>query len=220
MDIVDARIAPSKYTEILGLSEIKSFLSSRVLFLVTGNVHKFNEARFILSEYGVALCMMKKIDLVEYQDDNVETIAMASSKDAVERFNLPVAVEDAGLLIRALNGFPGPYSSYVYRTIGNPKILKLMEGVNNRDAYFKSAVAFNTPHMDEPLCFVGKVKGTIVKKERGVSGFGFDPIFIPLGSSKTFAEMTVREKNRFSHRALAFREFAKWYSLGITPQKS
>jgi XTP/dITP diphosphohydrolase len=164
--------------------------------------------------------MIKKNDLVEYQDDNVENIAMASSIDAVERLNLPVAVEDTGLLIESLNGFPGPYSSYVYRTIGNPKILKLMEGVKNRGAYFKSAVAFTTPYMDEPLCFIGKVKGKIVKKERGISGFGFDPIFIPLGSSKTFAEMTVREKNRFSHRALAFREFAKWYSLGISPQKS
>lgn len=199
---------------------INGISSSRTLFLVTSNVNKFNEARFVLRDHGLALCMIKKIDIVEHQDDNIESIAKASSINAAKRLNLPVIVEDAGLSIEALNGFPGPYSSYVYRTIGNLKILKLLEGVENRDAYFTSAVAYNTAQMDEPLCFVGKVKGQILRRERGISGFGFDPIFTPLKCSKTFAEMTVREKNRFSHRALAFREFAKWYSRGINTEKS
>ncbi len=182
----------------------------RVVFLVTSNIHKFNEARKVLSKYKIATAMLKKLDVVEIQDDNIENVAKASAVDAVKKCNLPVMVEDAGLFIKALKGFPGPYSSYVYRTIGNDGILKLMENIANRNASFKSVVAFLTPTMDKPLCFSGVAQGKIVKEKHGSGGFGFDPIFKPLKSSKTFAEMTFEEKNQHSHRALAFREFAEW----------
>jgi len=190
---------------------MRSFPRGRVAFFVTGNVHKFNEARRVLAEYKVATAMLK-IETVEIQDDNLESIAKASAIDAVKKCGLPVFVEDAGLFIEALNGFPGPYSSYVYRTIGTKGILKLMENVDKRDAYFQSMVAFSSPE-EEPKCFQGRVEGKISMEERGSSGFGFDPVFEPSGGRKrTFAEMTTTEKNEYSHRAKALRKFAEWYA--------
>ena len=182
----------------------------KVAFFATGNVHKFNEARFVFSEFKVAVAMLK-VKTVEIQDSDIENIAVASALDAVKKCSLPIVVEDAGLFIRALNGFPGPYSSYVFQTIGVNGVLKLMKDIDDREAYFHSVVAFCRPR-EKPIMFHGKVEGRIVHEERGDEGFGFDPIFTPLkGGGKTFAEMGLEEKNRFSHRALALRNFAEWY---------
>ncbi len=189
-----------------------SFPRGKVVFLVTGNIHKFNEVRLVLSEYRIATAMMKRVGAIEIQHDNIEEIAKASAKDAVKKCNLPVVVEDAGLFIEALKGFPGPYSSYVYRTIGNNGILKLMKNVTNRNACFKSVAAYLEPSMDKPSCFEGDVKGEIFVEKHGDQGFGFDPIFKPLGSSIALAEMAVDVKNKLSHRASAFHKFAKWYT--------
>lgn len=187
-------------------------MKRRVVFLVTSNIHKFEEIRRVLSRFSIVSAMLKTVDAVEIQDDSIEDIAKASARDAVKKCRLPVIVEDAGLFIQTLGGFPGPYSSYVYRTIGNDGILKLMEEVLNRNAYFKSTVAFACPSMEEPLCFTEEVKGGIAEERRGKRGFGFDPIFVPINSRKTFAEMTLKEKNRHSHRALSVGEFAKWFA--------
>jgi XTP/dITP diphosphohydrolase len=188
--------------------------SRRTVFLATSNIHKFNEVRNLLGQQNIGTAMLPKIDPVEIQDEHLENIAAASAKDAVKKSNLPVVVEDAGLFVDTLQGFPGPYSSYVLRTIGNAGILKLMECATNRSAYFKSSVVFVNPDTDDQRQFTGKVSGEIAAKEKGAQGFGFDPIFLPRTSSKTFAEMTTDEKNRISHRASAFRKFAKWYSQG------
>ena len=186
-------------------------LKGKVAFFVTTNFHKFNEARQVLAKHGVAAAMLK-IEAIEIQDDDLEKIAKASVRDAVEKSGLPVLVEDAGLFIETLNGFPGPYSSYVYRTLGTKGILKFMEGIAKRNAYFHSVVAFYGPERASPKCFHGKVEGKITLKERGNQGFGFDPIFEPKGGvGKTFAEMITTEKNKFSHRAQALRKFAAWY---------
>jgi len=184
----------------------------RVAFFVTGNIHKFNEACQVLAEYKVATAMLK-IGTVEIQDDSIDSIAKATARDAAKKCGLRVIVEDAGLFIEALNGFPGPYSSYVHRTIGNRGILKLMENAEKRDAHFDSVVAFCSPEVESPRCFHGKAEGKISLEARGKLGFGFDPIFEPsAGRGKTFAEMTMTEKNRCSHRAQALRKFAKWYT--------
>ena len=186
-------------------------LKGKVAFFVTTNFHKFNEARRVLAEHGVVAALLR-IEAIEVQDDDLEEIAEASVRDAVEKSGLPVLVEDAGLFIGVLKGFPGPYSSYVYRTLGTKGVLKLMEGIAKRNAYFCSVVAFYSPERASPKCFHGKVEGEITLKERGNQGFGFDPIFEPKGGvGKTFAEMTTTEKNRFSHRAQALRKFAAWY---------
>jgi XTP/dITP diphosphohydrolase len=193
------------------LKSTRRFPRGRVAFFVTGNIHKFNEARQVLAEYKVATAMLK-IGTVEIQDDSIEKIAKATATEAVKKCSLPVIVEDAGLFIEVLNGFPGPYSSYAYRTIGTRGILKLMKNKEKRDAHFHSVVAFCSPE-EPPRCFHGKVKGKISLQAQGNLGFGFDPIFEPSASrGKTFAEMTLMEKNKHSHRAEALQKFARWYT--------
>jgi len=183
----------------------------KVIFLATGNIHKFNEARLVLDDFGLSTVMLN-IKTLEIQADDVENIAKASAIDAVKKCHLPIIVEDAGLHIYALNGFPGPYSSYIFRTIGTKGILKLMKDVEKRNASFDSVIVFHSPERKSPKCFHEKVKGEIAKKRRGFKGFGFDPIFLPReGGGKNFAEMSTTEKNIYSHRAKALRKFAEWY---------
>ena len=194
-------------------SVLNSFPRGRIVFFVTSNIHKFNEAREVLSQYGLATAMLR-IAAVEIQDDSLENIAKVTAIEAVENCCLPIIVEDAGLFIEALNGFPGPYSSYVYRSIGTKGVLKLMENVERRDAHFHSVVAFSSPE-EGPRCFHGKANGKISMKVRGEFGFGFDPIFeTSEDRNRTFAEMRMPEKNTHSHRAEALQKFAKWYKSG------
>jgi XTP/dITP diphosphohydrolase len=187
------------------------FPFGKVAYFVTTNIHKFQEAHRVLSEYKLATAKLK-VEAVEIQDDSLINIAKFSALDAVKNCGLPVFVEDAGLFVEALGGFPGPYSAYVYRTVGTKGILKLMKNNEKRDAHFQSVIAFCSPEQ-EPICFTGKVEGKISVKEQGTLGFGYDPIFAPnAGDGGTFAEITTEEKNRMSHRAEALRKFAEWYS--------
>lgn len=181
----------------------------KVLFATT-NEHKFLEAQSIMKEYGVELVFLARKGL-EVQSDSIEEIANRSAVFSSSDARVPVVVEDAGLFVDALKGFPGPYSSYVFRTLGCDGILRLLEGNPDRKASFVSAVAFCEPN-NPPICFSAATEGMIEPEARGSAGFGFDPIFMPAGGgTKTFAEMTVSEKNRQSHRAKAFRRFAEWY---------
>jgi XTP/dITP diphosphohydrolase len=189
-------------------------LTGKVVFFATGNINKYKEARSILRTYGIALGMLKlKGD--EIQSDSLQEIAENSVKYAYSKSGLPIFVEDAGLFVDALSGFPGPYAAYVYKTIHNSGIVKLMEGITDRSATFRSVISFcGEENPTKPQSFIGESKGIITTAERraeGKSGFGFDPIFQPDGSSGTFAEMTIFEKNGYSHRANAIRKFAEWY---------
>ncbi len=171
-------------------------------------------SRSILSQHGIAVGMLKlKGD--EIQSESLKEIAQKSALNAYKRCGLPIFVEDAGLFIESLSGFPGPYAAYVFHTIQNSGILKLLENSKDRHANFQSVIAYcDSQNPFEPLCFDGESKGVITLVEhieQGKSGFGFDPIFQPKGSIKTFAEMTIEEKNSYSHRAAAIRKFAKWY---------
>jgi XTP/dITP diphosphohydrolase len=192
-----------------GLHEV--FLRCKIVYFVTSNVHKFQEVRRLLVEHKITTAMLH-VEAVEIQDDNLEEIAKYSAQDAVKNCGLPIFVEDAGLFVDALDGFPGPYSKYVYNTVGISGILKLMENIDQRNAHFQSVIAYSSPD-EQPICFVGKVKGKLILNERGTSGFGYDPIFEPAdGDGRTFAEMTTAEKNTISHRAEAIRKFAEWIS--------
>ena len=188
-------------------------IEGKVVFFATGNINKFNEARSILSPYGISIGLLRmKGD--EIQSDTLEEIAKSSAINAFKRTHLPIFVEDAGLFIEALNGFPGPYSAYVYKTIHNSGILKLMEKTRERRAEFQSVIAYCDQTFPEPQCFKGESKGEITLAERKLQShppFGFDPIFQPIGSEKSFAQMTIEEKNGFSHRAIAIQKFAKWF---------
>ena len=116
-------------------------------------------------------------------------------------------LEDAGLFVQALGGFPGVYSAYVQKTVGNAGILRLMEGEVDRAAYFKSVVAYIEPGMETRL-FSGEVHGQIGFEPRGNLGFGYDPIFYVNGIS--LAEMDLEKKNQISHRAKSMRALYEW----------
>jgi len=179
----------------------------RRIYFATSNKNKFNEASRILEKYGYELVLFS-FDKKELQSTDLGEIALQSALIAYTYVNAPVVVEDSGLFIKALNGFPGPFSSYVYKTIGVKGVLKLMKGVTDRSAYFEAAVAIVMPPFER--VFKGSVYGRIADSPRGTGGFGFDPIFIPENEDKTFAEMSVEEKNKYSHRARAFEKLGIW----------
>jgi XTP/dITP diphosphohydrolase len=188
-------------------------LEGRVIFFATNNVNKFNEARRVFADYQIAVGMLR-VKTAEIQNENLEEIAKTSAVGAFKQCSLPVIVEDAGLFVEALNGFPGPYAAYVYKAIGNEGILILLRNAKDRNAKFQSAIAYCSSGMKNPKCFSGEAIGEITREERRretASGFGFDPIFKPANSRKTFAEMTIAEKNKHSHRAKALEQFAEWY---------
>ena len=111
------------------------------------------------------------------------------------------------MFIDSLDGFPGPYSSYVYDTIGNKGIMKLLENSQVRDAKFVSIIAYCDDNRNVQLfesSIPGKISSTI---ETG--GWGYDPIFIPAGESKTYAN--VSDKDKFSHRAASLEKFSSWF---------
>ena len=146
----------------------------------------------------------------EIQSTNLEEIARFAAEEAAKKHNRTVVVEDSGLFVRALNGFPGPFSSYVHATIGVEGFLRLMSQKRRREAYFKASLAIASPS-DSCIEFSGKVNGKISHKSAGTKGFGFDPVFIPNGGRKTFAQGGSQFKDKYSHRAIAFRKLALWY---------
>ncbi len=171
-----------------------------VLGIATRNMHKVEEINNVLGACGYRVEPVEAPKL-EIQSESLEEIALHAAVTALHYHGEPVIVEDAGLFIEALNGFPGPYSSYVYKTIGIRGLLKLLQGVGDRRAYFYSVIALATKRGVN--LFTGRVDGVITEEPRGSGGFGFDPVFKPMGSDKTFGEMSLEEKNMFSHRARA-----------------
>jgi len=176
------------------------------IIFVTGNLHKVKEARDILSPLGITM-EQSDCGYPELQADDLEEIAKFGAKWAANKLNSEVMVDDSGLFIEALGGFPGPYSAYVFDKIGNKRILKLMESEENRSAFFKCVIGYCRPN-EEALVFLGEVSGKIAREIRGSAGFGYDPIFEVNG--KTFGEMKEEEKNRLSHRYRALVKFAEW----------
>ncbi|MFN4336445.1 MAG: XTP/dITP diphosphatase [Candidatus Nitrosocaldus sp.] len=186
--------------------QVRYYKMDRLVF-VTSNHNKFREVKAILEEYGIDV-EHSQLEMVEIQAMRVEDIASAKAKKAYEMLQRSVIVEDDALTINALNGFPGPYSSYVFKTIGNEGIIRLMHSIDDRRASFVSVIAYCYSNDVEPVIFIGKVDGIIADSIRG-KGWGYDPIFIPNCNSRTYAEMGD-EKNRVSHRRLALARFARW----------
>ncbi|MDX1596666.1 MAG: RdgB/HAM1 family non-canonical purine NTP pyrophosphatase [Nitrosopumilaceae archaeon] len=176
---------------------------SSELFFVSSNKHKYQEAKQILKDYGIHLKLSKQ-NLQEIQSDSIKKISQHKAKQAFEKLKKPVIVEDDSLEIDSLNGFPGPYSSYVFKTIGNNGILQLIK--ENRNAKFHSTITFCDKN--NLISFSGVIAGTISKKPKGTQ-WGYDPIFIPKNNSKTFAQIEI--KNKLSHRFSALKKFSNWY---------
>jgi len=174
---------------------------------VTNNPNKASESVFILREMGINIEPVL-IKIPEIQSDDLTEIAKFRAKEAYRRLKRPVIVEDAGLFINALNGFPGPYSSYVFKTIGIDGVLKIMKGVKNRKAIFKSVIAFHNGK--RIITFVGEVEGKISFKPKG-SSWGFDPIFEPKGfKGLTYGQLPREVKNKISHRRKALEKLAHY----------
>ena len=176
------------------------------LFFASSNENKFQEAERILSDLGVQINFYKTI-LEEIQSNDLNDIAEKKAINAYDLIQKPVIIEDDGLFINSLNGFPGPYSSYAYDTIGNKGIMNLLEKSQVRDANFVSIIAYCDNDYGVKLfesSIPGKISSVIEK-----GGWGYDPIFIPDGESKTYAN--VSDKDKFSHRAAALTKFSNWF---------
>jgi XTP/dITP diphosphohydrolase len=183
------------------------------IWFATSNGHKFEEARFALRPFGIKLGRLWEKG-TEIQSNDVREIARRAALEAFGRVKKPLFVEDSGLFVASLGGFPGPYASFVNRTLGPASIITLMEGVRRRNAEFISAVAFcNDP--SAARVFVGRLKGEVAVTMRGSNGFGFDPIFIPTGRVRTMAEMSLKEKAEISHRSLALRALGAWLNSNL-----
>jgi XTP/dITP diphosphohydrolase len=175
------------------------------LFFASTNKNKYREAKEILAKFDITLRFFK-FSALEIQSDSIVNIARQKVLDAHKKCKFAVIVEDDGLFIDSLGGFPGPYSSYVFKTIGNAGVINLVK--TQRKADFVSVIAFCDNHR-RPVFFEGKTKGRISARPRG-KGWGYDPIFVPDGTSKTYAQMS--EKNTISHRYRALKKFASWFS--------
>ena len=173
------------------------------LYFVSSNNHKFQEAKIILDSFGIKLGFIKST-LEEIQSNSLKEIALCKAKDAFSKCKKPLIIEDDGIFINSLNGFPGPYSSYIFKTIGNKGILNLLK--QNRKAKFVSIITYCDKHILQS--FDAKIDGSISKSVKG-KGWGYDPIFIPNNLQKTFAELN--NKNELSHRYKALKKFSKWY---------
>jgi XTP/dITP diphosphohydrolase len=181
------------------------------VYFVTGNRSKYLEAAHVASTLGVVLRHLR-MEKWEIQSKSLSEIASCSAERAAESTGRKVVTEDAGFFVEELDGFPGPYSSFVFDTLGIDGIQSLLRNVRNREASFQAAVAFCAPGK-APICFKGTTRGTVSARPKGRHGFGFDPIFVPReGDGRTFGEMRTKEKNSYSHRAKAFSKFCKWFS--------
>ena len=199
------------------------------LGFITSNQGKLQELQTSLAPLGHEVIQLK-IDYPELQANSIEAVAQFGLewiKNNTEPNNAEIDpykgldlifLEDSGLFIEALNNFPGVYSKFVFTTIGLSGILDLLKNEPNRNAHFESCIAVCAPNPiigtddegNKLLFFKGISNGTITTEPRGNMGFGFDPIFKPKETEKTFAEMTPEIKNRYSHRGAAIDKFAQY----------
>jgi inosine triphosphate pyrophosphatase len=195
------------------------------ILLVTGNKGKLFEIQKILQ--GVAVVENIALDLPELQGASALEISKEKGREAFRLLRRPVLIEDTSLCFNGLNGLPGPYIKWFFDKLSCDGLVKMLDGFEDKSAYASCIFTYCTGP-DDVRSFEGRCHGSIVKP-RGVTGFGWDPIFQPseeLSASlvdassptneilkKTFAEMTGEEKNRISHRAKAL-ALVKEFFLG------
>ena len=155
----------------------------KTITYVTGNWAKIESAKKALEPLGFTVDNVK-MDTPEIQADDVVEVSKYSAKWACEKLNKPVLKNDSGLFVEGLKGFPGVYTRFVDETIGEDGLLKLMENIENRNAYFKESIAYCEPG-GEPVVFEGITKGRIDTKKSGTYGWSWDFVFIPEGETKT-----------------------------------
>jgi len=180
-----------------------------IIYFVTQNEHKFNEVLNIFSQEKMKFELKHcKLKIIEIQADSNKDVALYKVKCIKDKIHGSFFIEDAGFYVdHPLNGFPGVYSSYVFKTIGNKGIIKLIDDFEHTKAHFSALIGFFSKVTDKISLFEGKVDGRLSPEIRGDKGFGFDPIFIPNERpDKTFGELTIEEKNKISHRGRALKQ--------------
>lgn len=150
----------------------------------------------------------------EENGDTLESNARLKAVAAHQLTGLPALADDTGLFVSALGGAPGVFSA---RFAGEPsdsaanirKLLNLLQTQTSREAWFETVLCLEG-FPGAPVFLKGRLNGTIASEPRGTNGFGYDPVFIPEGETRTLAEMTATEKNAISHRGIAIRQFLNW----------
>lgn len=174
----------------------------------TNNAHKLEEIRVILGSKFKILSLEEigcNEELLE-ERDTLEGNSLQKAEYVFQKYKVACFADDTGLEVEELNGAPGVYSARYAGEQRNSErnmnlLLKNLEGKGNRKARFRTVITLI--QSKEVHQFEGIVKGTILKERKGKGGFGYDPIFMPVGYSKTLAEMSMEEKNQISHRARA-----------------
>ncbi|WP_400262372.1 non-canonical purine NTP diphosphatase [Sphingobacterium sp. SG20118] len=184
------------------------------LIFATNNAHKLDEVQAIVGEQF----LLKSLADIDCHDDIPETgvtfheNAKQKTDFLVNKYGLNCFGDDSGLEIDALNGEPGVYSARYSGTRDMQKnislVLEKLTHESNRNARFKTVISLYLNQ--QQYFFEGSIEGKIIMELKGTDGFGYDPIFIPNGFSKTFAEMTAEEKNKISHRAIAVSKLAEF----------
>jgi len=174
------------------------------IIFATGNKDKLREAEHIL---GIEV-KGTELEVDEIQSLDPIKVVIRKARDYYKLLGKPVFVEDSTAIFKALNKLPGPYLKDFYESLGNEGITKLLDG-KDRTAEASTIVVY-VDNFGKEHVFIGKLNGSIAKQPRGDKGWGWDPVFIPEGSSKTFGEMEESEKNKYSMRAKALKLFKKW----------
>ena len=182
----------------------------------TNNAHKLEEVTAILGD-KIELLSMKDIhchaDIPETAD-TLEGNALLKARYIFENYNMDCFADDTGLEVEALDGAPGVYSARYAGGEGHDaqanmlKLLHELDGKENRKAQFRTAISLILDGKE--YLFEGVIKGEIIKEKRGDSGFGYDPVFMPEGYDRTFAELGNDIKNQISHRALAVQKLCEF----------
>ncbi len=172
-------------------------VSLKQILFATSNKEKLREFREILKTNVVQI----ELELLEPQAIDVDEVAREKAMQAYRALRKPVLVEDTGLFIHAWNGFPGALVKLVIKSAGLNGLLGMLGAQKDRYATAKTAIAFYDGK--KVHVFSGSIDGVISNEARGASGFGWDPIFIPKGYEKSFAELSGDSKNRISMRSIA-----------------
>ena len=176
------------------------------LYFVTGNKNKLREIQEVFKDFKEIKQL--DIDLPELQDIDPKEIIKAKLKEALKHKQKRLIVEDTSLYLEALNGLPGPLIKWFMKTIGNQGIYELTSKLGNNNAEAKTIIGY-AENPETIRFFEGTIRGTIVCPESD-SDFGWDPIFRPIGHTKSFAEMTKQEKNEISMRKIALNQLKEY----------
>ena len=188
------------------------------LCFASNNKHKLEEIQNVVGRKFeiLSLADIKCNQELPETRNTLEGNSLQKAEYVLQHYNTPCFADDTGLEVEALNGAPGVYSA---RYAGNHRntddnialLLQNLKNDTNRKAQFRTVITLIGIEA-QPVFFEGVIRGEIITEKRGSSGFGYDPVFVPEGHSKTFAEMTLEEKNQLSHRAIAVKKLAEYLS--------